>query len=358
MLSLFMNRDASIGRTHLVRGGEKWLRAGLLIVALALLLCPPVFSGEGGTSQTKAGEKLQEDLLSVSFPSEQQGWACGRWGTILHTDNGGGTWRSQESGTDYTLNSIFFLNKDRGWAVGDGGTIVSTTDGGKKWVKEKVPVKYFLTGVHFVNARQGWIVTEKTHILNTIDGGKTWTIGFEDGDFILKGVSFSDERNGFAVGEYGLIYHTTDGGKTWEKQAGGLGFSEETGEILGGSILFDVHAISAKSAWVAGIDGYVAKTEDAGKTWRQATAGVPNRHIFSIKGDKAKTLLIGGKGVVLFSTDQGQSWHSAKFEPSIQYSWIYKLTSLGNGKYVAVGANGAIYVSADAGPQGVWQKRN
>jgi photosystem II stability/assembly factor-like uncharacterized protein len=326
----------------------------LLIIATSLAFSPPV-SSDAGAPPPRTGVKLQQDLLSVSFPTEKEGWTSGRWGTILHTEDGGKTWGSQESGVDYTLSSIFFVDQKHGWAIGDGGTIIHTADGGKTWTKQKSPVPYFLMGVHFVDARQGWIVTEKTHILHTGDGGSTWTVQFKDGDYIFKGVSFSDEKNGWAVGEYGLIYHTSDGGETWEKQAGGLGFSEETGEILAGNILFDVFAISPGSAWIAGIDGYVARTEDAGKTWQQITKGIPNRHLFCIRGDKAGTLLVGGKGVFLASFDNGQSWHSSKFEPPIEYSWIYKVTSRGNAGYAAVGVGGAIYLSTGTGPQVVWQ---
>ena len=49
---------------------------------------------------------LKQDLFSVSFPNEQQGWASGRWGTVLHTEDGGQSWVHQDSGVDYTLPSI------------------------------------------------------------------------------------------------------------------------------------------------------------------------------------------------------------------------------------------------------------
>jgi photosystem II stability/assembly factor-like uncharacterized protein len=327
----------------------------LLIILISLFFCSTVLSATG-TPQGGAGIKLQEDLLSVSFPTEKTGWVSGRWGTIIHTEDGGKTWSRQKSGTDYTLCSIFFVDQKRGWAVGDGGTIVSTVDGGNTWTKQQSPVPFFLQSVHFADAQQGWIVTEKTHILHTGDGGKTWTVQFKGEDYMLKSVSFVDEKNGWAVGEYGLIYHTANGGKTWEQQAGGLSFSEETGEILAGNILFDVFAISPGSAWVAGIDGYLAKTEDAGKTWRQITTGIPKIHMFFIRGDKARTVLTGGKGVFLISFDNGQSWHPSEFKPPITYSWIYKVTSRGNAGYVAVGARGAIYVSTGTGDKIVWQK--
>ena len=178
-----------------------------------LFSCTPV------AQQKKQGE-LVEDLLSVTFPTENDGWTCGRWGTVLHTADGGKSWVRQKTGTEYTLSSIFFVDSKNGWAVGNEGTIIHTPDGGKTWEKQKSPVSFFLMKVYFETPLKGWIVTEQTHILHTNDGGKTWTIKFKDEDFILKSISFCDTLHGWVVGEYGYIYHTADGGVSWKKQAG------------------------------------------------------------------------------------------------------------------------------------------
>ena len=70
-------------------------------------------------AQQKKQQELYDDLFSVSFPTEKEGWACGRWGTILHTADGGKTWIRQNSGTDFTLSSIYFVDSKNGWAVGE-----------------------------------------------------------------------------------------------------------------------------------------------------------------------------------------------------------------------------------------------
>ncbi|MFH0730401.1 MAG: YCF48-related protein [Pseudomonadota bacterium] len=329
----------------------------LLILLSNLLFSPPAFSSDLASSESVSA-KLHEDLFSVIFPTEKEGWACGRWGTILYTEDGGKTWCQQASGTDYTLSSIYFADHHHGWAVGDGGTVVSTDDGGKTWTKQKTSVKYFLMCVYFTDKDTGWIVTEKTHILHTKDGGENWALQFKDDDYLLKSVSFCDEKNGWAAGEYGIVYHTEDGGETWVKQAGGLAFSEETGEILAGSIIFGVFALNPTSAWVVGIDGYAAKTDDAGKNWERISEGIPKRHLFCVSGDKSGNLFIGGKGVFLVSFDNGQSWQSSKFDPSIIYSWIYNVTHQKKEEYVAVGKGGAIYASSGTNSQMVWHKVN
>jgi photosystem II stability/assembly factor-like uncharacterized protein len=293
-----------------------------------------------------AQQKLYDDLLSVRFPNEREGWTCGRWGTILHTTDGGKTWIRQNSSTDFTLASIYFVDSQNGWAVGDEGTIIHTTDGGKTWEKQKSPVPFFLMKVFFATPLKGWIVSEQTHILSTEDGGKTWNVQFKDEDFILKSISFCDYLHGWAVGEYGYIYHTKNGGVTWKKQAGHFGLSVETGDVVGEPFLFDVVAVDPQTAWAVGIDGNVTKTVDGGKSWKRVETGAPKAPLYCIGSDKAGTILIGGKGVFLSSTDKGRTWQSPRFEPPITYGWLYGLSRRGTSGFVTVGWVGAIYLSS------------
>ena len=296
-----------------------------------------------GTQQKKQ-QKLYDDLFSVSFPTEKEGWASGRWGCVLHTADYGKTWIRQNSGTDYTLSSIYFVDSKIGWAVGDEGIIIHTKDGGKTWEKQKSPIPFFLMKVYFVTPLKGWIVTERTHILNTTDGGQTWKIQFKDVDYILQSVSFCDELNGWAVGEYGYIYHTRDGGATWKKEAGFFKLSDQTGKVEGGNFLFDVVAIDPQTAWAVGIDGYVVKTVDGGKTWKEVTTGAPKTP-FSCVVFNRDTIVIGGSGIFLISTDRGQSWQPPRFDPPATYGWIYGIARRGSSEFVAVGWEGAIYLS-------------
>jgi photosystem II stability/assembly factor-like uncharacterized protein len=292
-----------------------------------------------------AQQKLSDDLFSVTFPTEQNGWACGRWGTVVNTSDGGMTWIHQNTGTDFTLSSIYFVDPHHGWAVGDEGIINHTTDGGKTWEKQKSPVPFFLMDVYFETPLKGWIVTERTHILFTEDGGKTWGLQFSDEDYILKAVSFCDALHGWAVGEYGYIYHTNNGGATWEKQAGYFDISESTGEVEGGTFLFDVVAVDPQTVWAVGIDGYVIKTADGGKTWQEVETSAPKTQLFCVASDKKSRILIGGNGVFLSSTNMGFTWKIPEFKPPITYGWIYGIAPRPSSGFVGVGWEGAIYLS-------------
>jgi photosystem II stability/assembly factor-like uncharacterized protein len=312
-------------------------RAALIVLLIVCVLVP---------CMAGARQKLFDDLFSVSFPDEQTGWACGRWGAVLHTADGGKTWVTQNTGTDYTLSSLHFVDSKTGWAVGDGGTIIATRDGGTTWESQKSPVPYFLMGVHFVSPLKGFIVTERTHILVTENGGKTWTKQFSDADYILKSVSFADELNGWTVGEYGYIYHTSDGGKTWDKQGGGFGLNQDTGEVEGGIFLFAVAAVDQKTAWAVGIDGHVTKTVDGGKTWTPVKAGAAKTQLYGVAVNRAGAIAIAGNGTALYSPDKGKSWRQPDCTPSISYSWLYGISPVAQSGFAAVGSQSAIYTGS------------
>jgi photosystem II stability/assembly factor-like uncharacterized protein len=309
-----------------------------ILAVMSLFLCFLVRGAE-------ARQLIYDDLFSVSFPTEKDGWASGRWGCILHTSDGGKTWVRQNTGTDLTLASVFFIDAQHGWAVGEEGVVIHTKDAGKTWTKQKSPLPYFHMKVFFVTADIGYIVSEWTHIFYTVDGGKNWQVRFKDQDFILKSISFCDRNNGWAVGEYGFIYHTRDGGATWQQQGGGFGISETTGDVEAGTYLFDVAAIDPQTAWAVGIEGYVIKTVDGGKSWQDVSTKSGRSAFFSVLAQKSGAILVGGDGVVLHSSDNGKTWKSPTFAPPVTYSWIYGVGSRGNAGFVAVGANGVIYLS-------------
>src|SRR4030042_2748243 len=85
---------------------SKRITSILNIVAMICFISSLVSCAQ--VAQQKKEKAMSEDLLSASFPTEKEGWACGRWGTVLHTADSGKTWVLQRGGTENTLCSIHF----------------------------------------------------------------------------------------------------------------------------------------------------------------------------------------------------------------------------------------------------------
>jgi photosystem II stability/assembly factor-like uncharacterized protein len=98
---------------------------------------------------------------AIHFVDNNNGWAVGDNGIIIHT-NDGENWSTQQTNSAYILTDVFFLNTLEGWAVGSGGTILHTTNGGSAWSQEGTGLTAsILTAVHFVstiNGNVGYIV--------------------------------------------------------------------------------------------------------------------------------------------------------------------------------------------------------
>ena len=131
----------------------KGKRHFLIITITSLISTFLLWGSFSSAISAKTSWRVHDDILTLSFPTENDGWASGRWGTILHTTDGGATWRKQDSGTRYTLVAIHFPDTQNGWAVGVKGTIVHTSDAGRTWKKQQSPVDFYHMGVFFLNEK-------------------------------------------------------------------------------------------------------------------------------------------------------------------------------------------------------------
>ena len=203
-------------------------------------------------------------LNRVYFFSPQRGWVIGESGAIFHTDDGGLTWKRQNSGTDYDLRQIQFVSPLDGWITASEHrlpayrhTFLATNDGGKSWRELRHEDSPSPHAFSFVDSFEGWAVDLNNNIVHTDDGGKSWSVrrpaggdgwaastsltvpkggswatefytpptgarlkyqekpSNRDAGTSLSGVYFSDSQNGWAVGFFRALT-TNDGGTTWK----------------------------------------------------------------------------------------------------------------------------------------------
>ena len=87
-------------------------------------------------------------------------------------------------------------------------------------------------------------------------------------------------------------------------------------------------------------------TEDGGKTWKEIPTNIPKIHFFSILVDNPETILISGKGTVIYSIDSGKTWQQPEFTPPITYSWLYDVVRVSEKTFATVGRGGLIYMGS------------
>lgn len=244
------------------------------------------------------------------------------------------TWTAQTSGTLVHLSDVQFLDTRTGWVTGWSGTILHTTDGGATWIPQTSGVTNDLVAIHMVNARTGWIVGRDGTVLKTSNGGAAWTRQSSGTARWLHGVLFLDEMTGWINGELGTILKTTDGGETWVQQP-----THTTNTLV--TLFF----LDANRGWAVGQNQTVLSTIDGGATWTRLNSGsfYVLEDVYFANENNGWT--VGRSGITQTTADGGRTW-KIRFLPN---SWLKGLEFIGPTSAFALGENGAIFFTKDAG---------
>jgi photosystem II stability/assembly factor-like uncharacterized protein len=284
----------------------------ILAIAAKLLVALPLIAQQGWTQQQLPSG--MDELKGVFFIDAQLGWAAGSDGfggpgVIVSTTDGGANWNRQNGvNTPWSLNAVYFISSVQGWAVGKFGTILRTADGGQSWNVQNSGSSADLVSVHFINANTGWATGFSGFftpgaILRTDDGGQNWVsevIPNSDG-VEWKKVQFVDAVNGYILGSSGAagLLRTTDGGGSWSNLS-----------IPATATLTDLHFVDPLNGWVVGYEGTIFKTNDGGANWSLQNVPDPGSPGFldAVHFSDANTGWAVGGGAILNTTNGGGIW--------------------------------------------------
>lgn len=225
-------------------------------------------------------------------------------------------------------------------AIGEMGHIFASEDAGKTWEAARVTPQRgaSLTQVFFVNDRLGFAVGYDHWILRTEDGGRSWDEVHFDGERSepLLGIWANAGGAVYTVGAFGTTYLSKNHGKTWWKRDTGLGDSH----------LYAVAGGNGSRMLIAGEQGAVARSEDAGVTWVKLPKFYKGS-LFGLVGLSAdEWIAYGMRGSVYVTRDFGNTWQEKK---TGTVASLFGGTVTSKGHIVLVGQGGTILVSADRG---------
>ncbi len=292
------------------------------------------------------------DILSVKFYDANIGWAAGRNGMIVKTNDGGINWIYQANPAFWSINSLSVINQNICIAVGDAGTVLRTSDGGAHWLSITVNNNYDNNAVYFFDQNNGWIATDSS-ILRTTDSGVNWfsVTSLTSSFYNMK---FFSVNNGIAINRNGMFCRTTNGGVNWTVSSfpypGMKYFSflnESTGfctgnmRVLkttdGGSNWISVYTtnadwcgldfLNANTGFGATTGRKIFKTTDGGYNWFEKFPGdsgymVTNNFAILNSGN---IISCGYNRRILKSTDEGNTWNYV-FKNSMEVHSIYDLS--------------------------------
>lgn len=278
-------------------------------------------------------------LLDIALAGERL-VAVGEYGRIVFSDDHGSTWAQAPSPTQQMLTAVFFASAATGWATGHDGLILHTSDGGDSWrvQRDGLAERHApgstpppLMDIWFRDGREGWAVGAFGTLLRTRDGGRVWQdrsdLIANDGEYHYYGIVGDAAGRLMVVGEAGGLYRSLDGGDHWQTLA----------SPYDGSWFGVVHASGSRHTVTFGLQGHIARSSDFGGSWQSARVG-PGSSLAggSITGDDL--VLVGSMGQVLYSRTGARGFETLATPRQLHLSAVCRSA---RGDYWAVGQGGA-----------------
>ncbi|MBI3285797.1 MAG: photosystem I reaction center subunit IV [Burkholderiales bacterium] len=326
-------------------------RRGFAVLLAACIVQPAIAASASAVAKdplalaARKSDKASRSLLLAATVAGKRMVAVGERGIVIYSDNQGKTWNQSDVPVSVTLTSVYFATPSKGWVAGHDGVILHSVDGGQTWKKQ-------FDG----NQANVMVLAEAERRLRDADSAseqvkKVAAAALDDakaaGEFgpsrPLFGIWFSNDLEGYVVGAFGQFFHTNDGGEHWESWATRL----DTPDGL------HYNAISSTPGGlltISGEAGKVYRSRDGGKTWQALDTGYRGQ-IYGVLGTPNG---LGGEALVAFgfaghmfrSADGGVSWQALDKQTAKSLTCGIALP---NGSLVLVSQDGRLLQSDDQG---------
>lgn len=301
-------------------------------------------TGDGGQSWEQVAVNLpaQAEITDVNFASNTLGWLVAEkkapdssyrenhfW--VFQTRDGGQTWRLNYEDKSTLAGRITFRDEKSGWLTGTRYIGIS-------------PLRFNLLVLHTSDQGEHW--EDVSEGLNRLAAEGTDSVN----DFIT-GIVSTTQSAATVLTQRGKVFRTTDRGRLWQQVAK---ITDEPPQTC----ICDLGVESNERLWIAGgafsIEGIgsMILSETGNDSWmRYRLSGVYLADVLflrkneilaggSLPADKTGRDLSQRHGVILYSSDAGQSWSIIYRTEQIES--INKLAAPDPKHVIAVGEGGLI----------------
>lgn len=348
------------------------LRAGLLL-AWALSCAAPALAEapsldplqRPATLNVRASSSV---LLALARAGDRL-VAVGERGTIMLSDDQGQHWRQVPVPVSVSLTGVCFVDAQHGWAVGHGQIVLHSEDGGQTWRRQ-------LDGVQAaqIELKAAQDDTQSDEAALKL----AQRLVKEGADKPWLDVRFLDRDHGLVVGAYGSIFATDDGGKTWHSRRGDL--SNPAGRHLyrlhvqGAALylageqgllyraaspqdrfetiktpyagtFFGVIGTAAGDVLAYGLRGNLWRQGAGNDSWTQVATPAPVTLTSAVLLGDGSLVVADEAGKLLRSVDDGRSFGPV---PGVQAASVTDVVQAGDGSLVLASARGALRIPLSA----------
>jgi photosystem II stability/assembly factor-like uncharacterized protein len=284
-----------------------------------------LFSNTSGAAWTEETSHISVTLRKISLTTiPGTVYVSGDSGIVLRTDDFGATWRKVPTGVTNNLYTIGFADQLNGFAAGQNGVILQTAFGG-----DYVPKFSTCTNLNFGSVIIGERKTGSIFVTNTGTAplnissatitGSGWTMVFDSTTLqSLESKKFVIEYAPLDYGErYGKIVFHHNAGDSTSLLLYGFGSVKMKeskwawrNPVPLGCGITNVRFIDNTTAFAVGDNGSVMKSTDGGIQWTATlNAGGNLNLLFGICFPTKKTgFAVGNEGAIVRTTDGGEHW--------------------------------------------------
>ncbi|WP_286268771.1 YCF48-related protein [Thalassotalea hakodatensis] len=244
-----------------------------------------IIRGDSIDNLQQVPSPVQSTLTAVVMVNQSIGWAVGHDSVILHTADGGKSWKIQQylPGQQKPLMDVVFKNEQEGVAIGSYGLFYRTTNAGKSWQRE-----YHIS----------LLPDEDKEYLNELKQEDEQAYLDERANILPHfNRIYLDGRTTYLVGELGLMAKSNDFGKTWQRLE----------KIYQGSF-YDIIRTQQGNLLSVGLRGNIFRTQQNGAPWQYTKSGETALLNDIVLTEENTIYILGNNGVLLESQDDGVSF--------------------------------------------------
>ncbi|HEX2534658.1 MAG TPA: YCF48-related protein, partial [Chitinophagaceae bacterium] len=286
-MSMFMLANLDMGVN--INGVKALSAQTLLLYGDALGLPIILHSDNGGLSwrlvlvrpYNPGAPAFNEGITDIEFPGNGSTGYAVHHEEVLRTTDGGLTWTPVFAATHQQLARLSFPTPTTGYVCG-GDKVYKTTNSGASWTAVPLPQR---TGswvnyahVYFLTPSNGYLGERSGEVYyRTTNGGASWTQQNEANRYAPYGdreLVFVNDSTGFTPGGWMDVYRTDDYGRNWDRV-------RKTPEHFDSTYgLTSVHFLNEKTGWASGTNGFLMMTTNGGASvypaarFRADTTGV------------------------------------------------------------------------------------
>lgn len=260
--------------------------------------------------------------------------AVGVRGTIVVSDARGGNWKQMAVPLSSDLVAVYFPTPKMGWAVGHDGVVLHSQDGGQSWRKQfdgatanRLMQERYQSRQEHGDPQAAALLKEAQQLVQS------------GPDLPLLDVWFKNEHEGYVVGAFNSIFRTQDGGQHWEP----LNDLTDNPKRLH---LYSIRGYGDE-LYIAGELGLLLRLNRTTQRF-EALPSPYNGTFFGLIVEADRVLAFGLRGHAFASTDQGMNWNALQTGTNTSFAGG---VALADGKVILLTQSGELLACPPAGLQ-------